>query len=171
MNQAMKVVALPLCYQEFIEPIRARVVAINTPHQILEQHMQLTPGYLGKVLGLAQVKNIGFDSMWKILDGIGYRLAVIEHLDLDAARDEIEDYRLPRVIASVKPGTRVRGKLHAAVISAAAAQMAMRGKGVPKRFSISRFQLSKIQRAKAKVRWAKARASVPPAVTQKRAKG
>ena len=120
--------------------------------------MQLTPGYLGKVLGLAQVKNIGFDTMWKILDGIGYRLAVIEHLDLAAAIDEIGDDYRPRVVTGVKPGTQVRGRLHPAVMKEAARLHRAMAKGVQKTFCISRARLRKLRQHAANVRWARHRA-------------
>lgn len=153
-GQQPKIVALPLCYSELIEPIRARVIAINAPHQILEAHMQLTPGYLGKVLGLSRVKKIGFDSMWRILEGIGYRIALVEHLDLDAAVDEVENYRARKIIG-VPPGQKIRKPMTPELLHAVAQHYGAMAKGMQKVFCIPPNQLTALRRKAAKIRWAK----------------
>lgn len=155
----MNIIAQPLDYQEFIDHIRARVVELGAPHQIIEQHMELTPGYLGKVLGAAQVRNIGFNTMWRILDGIGYRIALVEHLDLEAAIDEIKEYRT-KIVPGSPPGKTIRTKMSPAIIRAAARHYGAMGRGIRKAFRIKPSQVKKQRRAAIKVRWAKHRAAL-----------
>lgn len=158
MNREHRIVALPLCYQDVIEAVRARVIAINAPHQILEQHMQIAPGYLSKVLGLAQIRSLGFTTIWKILDGLGYRMALVEHLDLDAVRDEIEDYRTHQVLR-VPPGKVIRKNLSPAILKEAARRYGMLSRGIRKVFRITPEEVSRQRRNAINARWSRHKSS------------
>lgn len=141
-----------LNYGELIGLLRRRVEALGIPHVQLEQHMRLTGGLLGKLLGVAEVRRIGLDNIWKILDGLGYQMAIIEHLDIAAAIDEIGSSPSTK---RGPPRGRLRMTLSPAIIHAAAQQYGAMGRGKPKTFRISRKQLSRKQKKASRARWAK----------------
>jgi len=147
----MNVVAQPLTYEEFMGVIQARIEALDVAYSALEPACGLTGGHLGKLMGVARTKMIGLQSLLKLLEGVGYRIHLVEHLTLDATKDELDrDYKA-RTYRREKG--RLRKQLSPAIITAAARQYGAMGKGKPKTFRISPSQLTRKQRKAARARW------------------
>lgn len=147
----MKVLAQPLNYQELIGAIGARVVELNVAHEPLEQAMGLTGGHLGKLLGPGQVKRLGVDKMWDVLECIGVRVVLVEHLDIAATIEEMGNAYRPRKRRG-KRGN-LRRKVSPAVMRVAAQHFGMMGRGIRKTFRIPRHQVRKQRKMAIKARW------------------
>lgn len=137
---------------ELLAVVRARVAELDVPLDQLESFMGLTPGLLGKILGAGEVRRIGFASVWKVLEALGLRMVVEEHLDRAATLDEMAARTRPRQRKG-PPRGKLRMALSEAVIKASAARMGAKGGSSPKRFRISREKHSQINRRNARKRW------------------
>lgn len=149
-------------YRELMDLIRARVEAVGVPHEQLEEIMGLTPGLLGKILGAAEVRRMGLAKIWPILEWLGLRMGIVQHLDIAATRDEMSANIRPRERKGPARG-RLKKTLSPAIIRAAAQQYGAMGRSVPKRFGIKKGltqkQFNRLQKKKARARWATYRAA------------
>lgn len=151
-------------YEDLLAAVQKIIVDLNVPIEPLEEHMGLTRGHLGKILGLTQVRRIGLETLWKIVAGIGYRLAIIRHLDIEAARDEMsEKYHARRARRHEK--RIVRKRITPALAVAAAPVLGAMGKGIPKCFRSKRAMVAQRRsagRASGRARRKKAMANRAP---------
>lgn len=138
-------------YDELIGVVRARVEALNCPHEPLEEYLGLSRGHLGKILSPAEEKRLGLFKLWEMFEKLGLVMAVHEHLDIPATIDEMGDKYRPRA-GWAKTG-RLRKRISPALMSATAQQYGAMGKGMRKVFRISPKRLSQIRRQQANARW------------------
>lgn len=150
-----------LDYAECIGLIRARVEATNVPHEQLEDHMGIAKGSLGKILGAGEVRRIGLSLIFRVLEGLGYRMWLHEHLDIAAALDEMSSKLRARKRGGPGRG-KLRRQLSPAIITAAAQVYGAMGMGCRKTFRDPKkavAQRRKAGKAGALARWAKVRAT------------
>lgn len=144
-----------LRYIDLIGLVRGRVADLDVPHEQLEEYMDLTPGHLGKILGVAEIRRIGLASIWKILDGLGLRMIIVEHLDRAATLDEMAAKTRPRKRKG-PPRGKLRMTMSPAVIHAAAQRYGAMGAGKRKTFRSEKVKVKQRQNA-SRCRWKKYR--------------
>jgi hypothetical protein len=81
--------------------IRARVAALQITRETLNGMANLQDGYIGKLLGGAQVKKFGKQSLGKTLEAIGCDLALIED-EIQAAKVRVIDHIFSAAAAALE---------------------------------------------------------------------
>lgn len=144
-----------LDYAGLLATLRERVEFLDVPNAQLEELMDLQDGYLSKLLGAAEVRRIGLVPLWKILDRLGLRMVLVEHLDRTATLDEMSIQTRARKHGG-SPRGKLRKTLSPAIIHAAAQCYGAMGAGVRKTFRKEDVKFRQ-RRAANRSRWKKYR--------------
>lgn len=139
-----RTLAIARDYNGLIEAIRARVAALDAPHDALEEFIGLTRGHLGKLLGPAEDKRIGIHTLWRMFEALGLVMVIGEHLDIAATIEEMGELFHRR--APYAQRGRMRKRVSPALIKAAAQHYGSMGRGKRKTFRLSPRERSKINR-------------------------
>jgi hypothetical protein len=141
-----------LDYDELLAAVRARLDALKAPYKTIEDCASLADGHLGKLLGPTQVKRLGTDVLFRLLETLGLRLAVVEHLDIAATIEEMGHHYRARV-EKYRRKPMIRRHISQAVKVAAAREFGAMGAGIPKAFGIGTKALRRKQQKAARARW------------------
>lgn len=139
-------------YDGLVGALRARVDQLGCPYKSVEECAELADGHLGKLFGPSQVKTLGLVSVFKIMNVLGLKFVIAEHLDIEATIDEMDSHYRPRGENLRRTGV-VRRHISGDVKKLVMREMGRLGGSTPKRFSITARQ--RVQRAKkaARARW------------------
>lgn len=147
-----------LDYQDIIAAVRARIDEVRAPYTAIEEAAGISVGYLGRIVGPAQVAVVGLSALLRLLETLGLRLAITEHLTVDAAIEEMGHRYRARSEGQRIVGI-VRKRISPEVKRLAASEYGAMARGVPKAFGITSKELSKKQRKAARSRWSKVKAT------------
>ncbi len=116
-------------YDDLIEAIRARIDELGCPLQSIDDMLGVSTGLLAKAIGPSRTKVLGTVSLFRILEVLGLRVELSEHLDRDAAIEEMGVHYRERVEHFRRPGI-IRRPISADVRRRVIADMARRGSEV-----------------------------------------
>jgi hypothetical protein len=110
-------------YDDLVIALRARVDELQISRALVDEISGLPLGLTGKVLGIAQVKRLGWESLWLVTATLGLRLVLEIDEELTA---EMQRRYEPRHDRHRRVGV-LRKRISAELISAVAREMGRRG--------------------------------------------
>lgn len=77
-------------YEDLVAALRVRIDELQWSRETVDAVVGLTPGLAGKLFGPSQVKRMGWDNLWRVLEALGLHIHIVEHLDIASTIDEAD---------------------------------------------------------------------------------